>query len=159
MRPSRTAVDRRLRQRLGVDVPLVGQDRARSPRPNGRRAAPCGCVGSIFSSSPSASSARTIFLRAAKRSSPCSASVSSSSATPARHQKRRVVLEIEPRLDVEHVDERQFVAPADLEIVEVVRRRDLHRAGALLRIGILVGDDRNAAADERQDRVLADQMR
>ena len=30
--------------------------------------------------------------------------------------------------------------PADLEIVEVVRRRDLHRAGAFLRIGIVVAD-------------------
>ena len=48
--------------------------------------------------------------------------------------------------------------PADLEIVEVVRRRDLDRAGALLRIGILVGDDRNAPPDQRQDRVLADQI-
>ena len=48
--------------------------------------------------------------------------------------------------------------PADLEVVEVVRRRDLDRAGALLRIGIFVGDDRDAPADQRQDRVLADQM-
>ena len=53
---------------------------------------------------------------------------------------------------------RQVVAPADLEIVEVVRRRDLDRAGALLGIGVVVADDRNAAADQRQDGVLADQM-
>ncbi len=33
------------------------------------------------------------------------------------------------------------------------------RAGALLRIGIFVGDDRDQAADQRQDHVLADQMR
>ena len=39
---------------------------------------------------------------------------------------------------------------ADLEIVEVVRRRDLDRAGALLRVGIFVGDDRDQPADERQ---------
>ncbi len=69
-----------------------------------------------------------------------------------------VVLEIEIGLAVEHVDQRQVVAAADLEIVEVVRRRDLDRAGALLRIGIFVGDDRDAAADQRQDRVLADEM-
>ena len=73
-------------------------------------------------------------------------------------KKCGVVREIELPFDVEHVDERQIVTAPDLEIVEIVRRRDLHRAGALLRIGILVGDDRNAAADERQDRVLADQM-
>ena len=52
---------------------------------------------------------------------------------------------------------RQLVALAHLEVVEVVRRRDLHRAGALLGIGIFVGDDRDAAADQRQDHVLADQ--
>ena len=50
------------------------------------------------------------------------------------------------------------MALADLEIVEVVRGRDLDRAGALLRVGIFVGDDRNSAADERQEDVLADQM-
>ncbi len=48
--------------------------------------------------------------------------------------------------------------PADLEIVEVVRGRDLDRAGAFLRIGIVVGDDRNAASDQRQDHMLADQV-
>ena len=47
---------------------------------------------------------------------------------------------------------------ADLEIVEVVRRRDLDRARALFGIGVVVGDDRNPAADQRQDDVLADQM-
>ena len=55
------------------------------------------------------------------------------------------------------VDLRQRVASADLEVVEVVRRRDLHRAGALLGIGIFVGDDGDAAADQRQDHMLADE--
>src|SRR3990170_8972346 len=50
------------------------------------------------------------------------------------------------------------MAPADLEIVEVMGRRDLHRAGAFLGIGIFVGDDRDAAADQRQDHILADEM-
>ena len=45
----------------------------------------------------------------------------------------------------------------DLEVVEVVRRRDLHRARALLGIRIFVGDDGDAAADQRQDHVLADE--
>ena len=53
---------------------------------------------------------------------------------------------------------RQAVALADLEIVEVVRRRDLDRARALLGVGIFVGDDRNPPADQRQDHVLADEM-
>ena len=50
------------------------------------------------------------------------------------------------------------MALADFEIVEIVRRRDLHRARAELGVGILVADDRDAAADERQDDVLADKM-
>ncbi len=51
---------------------------------------------------------------------------------------------------VEHVDLLEPVPLADLEVVEVVRRRDLHRARALLGIGILVGDDRDLAPDQRQ---------
>ncbi len=51
-----------------------------------------------------------------------------------------------------------MVASADLEVIEVVRRRDLHGAGALLGVGVVVADDRDAAADQRQDRVLADQV-
>ncbi len=70
-----------------------------------------------------------------------------------------VVDEREAALLVEHVDARQRVAVADLEVVEVVRRRDLHRARALVRIGIFIGDDRNFAADQRQDHVLADEIR
>ena len=62
------------------------------------------------------------------------------------------------RFDVEHVDHREMMPPADLEVVEVVGRRDLHRAGALLRIGIVVADDLDAAADQRQHRGLADQV-
>ena len=62
------------------------------------------------------------------------------------------------RLGVEHIDERQLVPLADLEIVEVVRRRDLDRAGAFFRIGVVVADDWNAPADQRQDREAADQM-
>ena len=69
-----------------------------------------------------------------------------------------VVDQGETALLVEHVDLRQAMAFADLEVVEVVCRRDLDRAGALFGIGIVVADDRNAAADQRQDDVLADQM-
>ena len=50
-------------------------------------------------------------------------------------------------------------ALADLIIVEVVARRDLHRAGAQLRIGMLVGDDRNQAAGDRMLDLLADDRR
>ena len=64
---------------------------------------------------------------------------------------------VDPRVGVEDVHHRQPVALADLEIVEIVRRGDLDRAAALLRIGIVVGHDRQAPADQRQDGVFADQ--
>ena len=74
-------------------------------------------------------------------------------------EKLSVVLERDAPLGVEHVDRPHsfgLVTPPDLEIVEVVRRRDLHRAGALFRVGIFVGDQRNEAADQRQAQLRAD---
>ena len=62
-------------------------------------------------------------------------------------QECLIAREIKVCLDVEHVHDRQIVAPAHLEIVEVVSRSDLDRASALLRIGIFVGNDRNATSD------------
>ena len=61
-------------------------------------------------------------------------------------------------LDRQDVDRRKLVALADLEVVEVVRRRDLHRAGSLFGIGIFIGDDWDFPADDRQDQILAHQM-
>ena len=51
------------------------------------------------------------------------------------------------------------VRAADLEVVRVVAGRDLQRAGAELGLDVLVGDDLQPPADERQDRRLADQAR
>ena len=118
---------------------------ARSPRSSGRRAAPMCACGSIFSTRPISSSRARISLRAAKRSVPCIASVASSSAdvgTPAT--KSALSFRLKLGLDVEDIDQRQVMPLADLEVVEVVRGRDLHRARALLGIGIVVGDDRDA---------------
>ena len=53
----------------------------------------------------------------------------------------------------------KLVPLADLEVVEVVRRRDLDRAGAFLRVRVFVRDDRDAAADQRQDGVLPTRSR
>ena len=50
-------------------------------------------------------------------------------------------------------------ALADLEVVEVVPRRDLDRARAELRVGMLVGDDRDQPAGDRLPDLLADQRR
>src|SRR5690606_27061367 len=69
---------------------------------------------------------------------------------------RRVL--VDARLGVEDVDHRQIVPTANLEVVEVVRRGDLDRAGPLLRIGILIRNDRNLTPDQRQHHRLADEV-
>ena len=72
-----------------------------------------------------------------------------------------IALERHLALRIEDIDRSRalgLMPLADLEIVEVVRWRDLDRAGALLRIGILVGDDRDQAPDQRQPKTLAEQM-
>ncbi len=57
---------------------------------------------------------------------------------------------------VEHVAGGDAGALADLEIVEIMPRGDLHRAAAQLRIGVFVGDDFHAPSGDRQDDFLAD---
>ena len=51
------------------------------------------------------------------------------------------------------------VALAHLEVVRIVRGRDLDRAGAELGIDGVVRDDRDLAPQERQDRRLPDERR
>ena len=58
---------------------------------------------------------------------------------------------------VEDVDQRQVVALADFIVVEVVGRGDLHAAGAELGVAVVVGDDRDTPAHQRQFDVAADQ--
>ena len=59
----------------------------------------------------------------------------------------------------EHADDGQVMALADLEVVRVVRRGDLHHARALFHIGMLVADDRDFDVHQRQNDVAAVQMR
>ena len=59
---------------------------------------------------------------------------------------------------IEHVDHAQPGAAADLEIIEVMGRGDLHRTGALFRVRVAVGDDFDLSPGDRQDRVLADDV-
>jgi hypothetical protein len=59
---------------------------------------------------------------------------------------------------VEHRDRRQPVPLADLEVVRVVPRGDLHRARAEGRVDLLVGDDRNLPARQRQGQHGADEV-
>ena len=61
------------------------------------------------------------------------------------------------RILVEDIDQRQGVALADLVVVEVVGRGDLHATGAKFRITVIVAHDRNASTDQWQLDELADQ--
>ncbi|MNI25655.1 hypothetical protein D3C73_793170 [compost metagenome] len=58
---------------------------------------------------------------------------------------------------VEDVQQRQVVTLADFVVVEVVGRGDFHAAGAEFRVAVIVGDDRDAAANQRQLDKFADQ--
>src|SRR3546814_1680627 len=57
---------------------------------------------------------------------------------------------------VQHVSWLESSALADFKVVEVVTRRDLHRARTKFRIGMLVGDDGDKASGNRQAHLLAD---
>ena len=63
-----------------------------------------------------------------------------------------------PPVRADHADLLEPVPAADLEVVGVVAGGDLQRPGAELGVDVLVGDDRQAAADQRQHAVLADQV-
>ena len=53
---------------------------------------------------------------------------------------------------------RQVVPLADVVIIEVMGRRNLDAACAELRIDIVIGDDRNTAANDRQNNFLSDEI-
>ena len=59
---------------------------------------------------------------------------------------------------VHDLDLFQAVALPDEEVVRVVRGRDLHAARAEADLDIVVGDDRNLSADNRQNQRLADKV-
>ena len=132
---------------------------ARSPRPSGRHRGSGSCAVRSRARSPSLStcgirkpsafSRATTALRASAVDSP-----SRFGGDQAVGGLRHVRLGIE---HVEHLARLQAGALAHLEIVEVVARRDLHRARAEFRIGMLVGDDRDQAPGDRQPHLLADQ--
>ena len=71
---------------------------------------------------------------------------------------------IKPRLSAHmrvighHVDFRQAMAPPYLEVIGIVRRRDLHRSSPELAIDHGVGDDRNFAVHQRNNCTAPQQM-
>ena len=60
---------------------------------------------------------------------------------------------------VDHFNLRQVVPEAGLEVVGIMRRCHLHRAGAELRLRQFVRDDRDLTIHQRQHHMLAVQMR
>ena len=95
--------------------------------------------GSRFEIAPSSSSAATTASRA-------------SATGEAREALTRRFVHAPVLAD--HRDLLEPVLSPDLEVVGVVARRDLERAGAELRIDVVVRDDRQPPPDERQDRRL-----
>ncbi len=71
--------------------------------------------------------------------------------------RRRIV--VDGRVEIQDGDRRQAVPLSDLPVVEVVRRRDLHAAGAERLVDVRVGDHRNRAPGQRQRDLPADQRR
>ncbi len=59
---------------------------------------------------------------------------------------------------VHHVEDGELVAQADGEVIEVVGGGDLDAAGAELRVGMGVGDDRDPASGQGQVEGLADDV-
>ena len=73
----------------------------------------------------------------------------------ARHARELAGVFVHGAIVVEYADDGQVVALGDLEVVGVVRRGHLHRAGAELEVGVVVGDDGDLAIHERQGDGLA----
>ena len=74
-----------------------------------------------------------------------------------RHARVFASVFVDDAAVVHDVDDRQLVAQADLKVVRVVRRRDLHNAGAEILLDIRIRDNRDFPIDERQDHRLANQ--
>ena len=151
VRPSRTAAIAGCANVLGVDIPLIGQKGFDDDTPNDRRAAPYGCAARSWRGDRGLHPGDDLLSHGETVEAMVGQGFSSSGEPGTSRRNASLPRKIELGLDIEHVDQRQIVTPADLEIVEVMRRRDLHRAGALLRIGIFIGDDWNTPADQRQD--------
>ena len=95
-------------------------------------------------------------IRPSSRSAATTASRASSAVMPGEALAGRLG---HPAVLADHRDLLEPVLAADLEVVRVVAGRDLQRARAELGLDVVVGDDRQPAADERQDRGLPDEPR
>ena len=141
-------VDRRTRERLRIDVPLVGQPGLDD---DARTIAKGRCDNAVLDTLQSALGLEQIDHAFAARKPVETDEFGGDQAVGGLHH---IGLGIE---HVEHVGGRKPRALADLEIVEVMPRRDLDRARPELGIGVVVGDDRDQTAGERQPHLFADQ--
>ena len=76
-------------------------------------------------------------------------------------EERQIAFQLNASFRIQDIDLSHafgFVTLADFEIVEVVRRRNLDRAGALFRVRIFVGDNCDKATDERQAHAFANKI-
>ena len=65
---------------------------------------------------------------------------------------------VQRAVPVQDVDLFEVVPLADFKVVEVMRGRDLHRAGALFRVGVFVRNNRDQPVRQRQAYHLPNQM-
>ncbi|MNC16747.1 hypothetical protein D3C75_646080 [compost metagenome] len=59
---------------------------------------------------------------------------------------------------VHHINLRQVMAKTYLEVVRIMGRGDLHRTAAEFLLYIIIGNNRNLTADDRQNQSFADQV-
>ncbi len=151
--------DRRLGESLGVGVPLLGEERLdRHPAAVAVRDGVEMVLDLLEESA---------FLHDLDDELPRLEAIEAVELVPDAFAQRRrldafdevgVARDVDGGVRTEHVDHAKPVALADLEVVEVVRRRDLHGAGAGLGVGVFVGDDSDLPADDGQDRIPADEV-
>ncbi len=67
-------------------------------------------------------------------------------------------LVVHPGIIGENVVHRQVMTLADLIVIEVVCRSNLDAAGTELRLNVVIGDNRNTAANDGQNQFLANKM-
>ena len=140
-------LDRGLRQRLGIDIPLVGQPGL----DHHARAVAIGRLDDSILDLLEQAGGVDRFDHLLARLEAVEAEIIFRDQTIRSLDQLRLAIE-----HVEHLAGLETRALADLEIVEVMPRRDLHRARTELGIGMLIGNDRDQPAGDRQLHHLAD---
>ena len=141
-------LDRRAGQRLGIDIPLIGQPRL----DHHARSVAIGRLDHAVLDAVEQPRRLQRRHHGDARRLHRQAQIGVGDQSVRHLHDMRLAIE-----HVEHVARGKARAPPDLEIVEVVARRDLHRARSQLRIGMLVRHDPDRPPGDRQDHPLAHQ--